>query len=56
MKQCKKCKTMNDLENTKCTNCGHRFIVNCKGCGCDTLGRDYCKECITPGVYLWQKN
>lgn len=56
-KKCPICGTMNRLDATKCTNmlCTHRFVVNCRGCGRDTLGREYCKECVTPGIYPWQK-
>lgn len=64
MKKCPKCGLMNEDDAAKCKGhlamnnrvCMHQFTNNCKGCGRDVRGREYCRECVTPGVCHWQRN
>ena len=54
-KTCPKCgeKVLEHL--AQCAECHYPFLMLCAGCGRDVRGRAFCRECVKPGVYHFQR-
>lgn len=54
-KTCLQCGQLMPIRRNTCTKCGYRFPTSCQGCGRETTGRAWCKECGDHGIYHFQR-
>jgi hypothetical protein len=57
-KTCPQCGKKVPEQSAYCINkefCHYAFLMSCQGCGREVRGRVFCRECIEPGVYHFQR-